>query len=176
MEAVTLIKPDIRYRDSYVAAMREGLHLEPAREEDIVLAEKDFDAYIAKRSDLSRPVTLPDGQKVDRLPQTDLWLVDGRKFIGMASVRPQLNEYLKKRGGNIGYAVRKSERRKGYGRQILKLALPYIKSLGLEKILVTCHDQNLGSIRIIEETGGVLQDTIEIKGLPIPERRYWIQL
>ena len=171
-----LIAPDASYSRSYAEALREGLHLEPATPEDILLVETDFPAYMKKRHDPARPVILPDGRAVKRLPMQDLWLVDGQKFLGMASVRPQLNEALKKRGGNIGYAVRKSERRKGYGTLILKLALDSARALGLEKALVTCHDENLGSARIIESNGGVLQDKIKIEGLPLAERRYWIQL
>ncbi len=175
MTAPQLIPPDIRYRDSYVAAMREGLHLEQPKEEDILLAEKDFDTYLKRRNDLSRPVILPSGKKVKRLPQIDFWLVEGTQFLGMTSLRPQLNDELRKRGGNIGYAVRKSERRRGYGKLILQLALPEAQKAGLEKVLITCHDENLGSIKIIEGAGGVLQDKIRIEGLPIPERRYWIK-
>ena len=176
MDNIKLIQPDIRYKDSYVAALREGLHLEPAKEKDIQLAERDFNKYMEKRHDLSRPVLLPDGTKVQRVAMLDLWLVDGKKFLGMASLRPELNDTLMKRGGNIGYAVRASERRKGYGKIILKQALEQASALGLEKVLITCHDENLGSIRLIEGAGGVLQDTIKILGLKIPERRYWIKL
>jgi predicted acetyltransferase len=174
--SLQLIAPDVRYKDSYAAALREGLHLQPAPEEDILLAEEDFEAYLKKRNDLSRPVFLPSGAKVKRLPQLDFWLVSGDTFLGMASLRPQLNEYLSERGGNIGYAVRKSERRKGYGKLILKLALPEARKSGLQKVLITCHDQNAGSIRIIEGAGGVLQDKIKIDGLEISERRYWLKL
>jgi predicted acetyltransferase len=178
MSGPHLIQPDIRYRDSYVEALREGLHLEPAKEKDILLCEKNFKKYMDKRHDLSRPVILPDGAKVRRVAQMDLWLVDGERFIGMSSFRPELNKHLEKRGGNIGYAVRSSERRRGYGGLILKLTLEHIRSLGLglENVLVTCHDENLGSIRIIETAGGVLQDKVKILGLPVPERRYWIRL
>ncbi len=171
-----LILPDSRYKFSYVSALREGLHLEPAKPEDILLAEKDFLEYLRQRSDMSRPVILPNGKQVKKLPQTDLWLVEGAKFLGMTSIRPLLNDNLRERGGNIGYAVRKSERQKGHGALILKLALPVVRAAGLEKVLITCHDENIGSIRIIEGAGGVLQDKIKIEGLPILERRYWITL
>ncbi len=171
-----LTQPDIRYRDSYVAALREGLHLEPAKEKAIRLAEKDFYKYMEERHDLSRPIALPDGTQVRRVAQMDLWLVEGENFLGMSSLRPELNDHLMKRGGNIGYAVRASMRRRGYGRLILDLTLPYAEKLGLEKVLVTCHDENLASIKIIEGAGGVLQDKVKIMGLKFPERRYWITL
>jgi predicted acetyltransferase len=171
-----LIPPDRKYKDSFADALEEGLFLAPSLQEDIALVRADFDEFMRQRHDPSRPVVLPDGTEVERLPQTDLWLVREGKFIGLASLRPQLNDTLKKRGGNVGYAVRKSERRKGYGKLILKLALPHLKAMGLQKALITCHDQNKGSIRIIEGAGGVLQDKVEIAGLSIPERRYWITL
>lgn len=171
-----LVRPDIRFRDSFVDALLEGLHLEPAKPDDILLAKDDFNAYMAKRTDVNSFVILPDGLKIRRVPQTDLFLVYGDRFLGMASLRPKLNSTLEKRGGNLGYAVRASERRKGYGRLILTLALPYAREAGLQKLLITCHDENTGSAKIIESCGGVLQDKIKISGLPILERRYWITL
>ncbi|MBU6474503.1 MAG: GNAT family N-acetyltransferase [Alphaproteobacteria bacterium] len=171
-----LADPDIRYRDGFVAALREGLHLEPAAEEDIRLAETDFGGWLAKRNDLTRAVVLPDGRQVRKVPQRDFWLVAEENFLGVVSFRPQLNDHLMKRGGNIGYAVRASARRKGYGRLMLGLMLDYARKAGLEKVLITCHDENAGSIKIIEGAGGVLQDKVNIAGLALPERRYWIAL
>lgn len=171
-----LTDPDIRYRDSFVAALREGLHLDPLPEEDIQLAARDFDGWLARRNDLTRLVVLPSGERVKKLPQRDFWLVEGENFLGTISLRSQLNEHLLKRGGNIGYAVRKSARRKGYGRLMLGLLLDKARAEGLAKVLITCHDENEGSIRIIEGAGGVLQDKVEIEGLPLAERRYWITL
>ena len=176
MQGIKLIPPDRRYKDSYADALEEGLHLDPAKPEDILLVRQDFDVYMTKRHDLANMVILPNGDRVKRVPQADLWLVQGERFLGMASLRPTLNESLEKRGGNLGYAVRASERRKGYGTMILKLALPYARAAGLKKLLITCHDENAGSIKIIEANGGVLQDKVEIKGLPLLERRYWLLL
>lgn len=176
IEKLELIEPDVHYRISYVEALREGLHLDAATEIDIQLAKKDFAKYMEKRHDLSRPVTLADGTKVRRVRQLDLWLVDGERFLGMASLRPELNDHLMKRGGNIGYAVRASERRKGYGDLILKLTLPRARALGMDRVLITCHDENIGSQRIIEKNGGVYQDRVKIPGRDLLERRYWIAL
>ena len=77
---IKLIPPDTRYRDSYVAALREGLHLEQAKEEDIFLAEKDFKAYLAKRNDPDRPVVLPDGKQVIPVEATSSDGIDRRKI------------------------------------------------------------------------------------------------
>lgn len=65
------------------------------------------------------------------------------------------------------------------GTALLSGALRYAKDeLGLRRILVTCDDDNIGSARVIEKNGGVLQDKIqnEIDGVRRITRRYWIDL
>jgi len=52
---------------------------------------------------------------------------------------------------------RKREQHKGYGKLMLKLALPRAKKLGLNQVLITCNDNNTGSIKIIECFGSVLK-------------------
>lgn len=176
MPELHFITPDARFAHSYADALEEGLHLAPATPEDIALARTDFAEYLRHRFDLSRPVILPDGSAIPRVAQHDWWLMSGAEFLGIACLRPTLNESLSLRGGNIGYAVRKSQRRKGYGHHILRLALPKLRTYGLTQALITCHDENHGSIRIIETAGGKLQDKLKISGLEIPERRYLIDL
>jgi predicted acetyltransferase len=109
-----------------------------------------------------------------RVPMSEFWLVDGNKFIGWVKIRHELNKELLKQGGHIGYAIRPSERKKGNGTKILKLALIFAKQLGLSRVLVTCDDDNLGSAKIIENNGGVLENTIENEGKL--KRRYWIDI
>jgi predicted acetyltransferase len=178
--AVRLIEPDIRYRDSCLEALREGLDSasDPTSEKEIQLIKTDFDGWVKWLNDVNRPVILPDGRKVPRVPGKVFWLVEGDKFLGRISLRLKLNEHLLERGGNIGYSVRKSERRKGYGALMLKLSLPESRKAGLEKVLITCNDENTGSQKIIEGAGGVLQDKTKmtVGGIEILERRYWLTL
>lgn len=105
---------------------------------------------------------------------TTYWLIDNQKFVGHVNIRHRLNEKLEKCGGHIGFAIRPLERRKGYGGKILELALLKAREIGLHKVLVTCDDSNLASVKIIEKNGGVLMDKIEVDGILI--RRYWIDL
>ena len=108
--------------------------------------------------------------------ETVLWLVDNDIFIGRASIRHSLNEHLLKIGGHIGYFIRPSMRRRGYGKSILNLALIEAKKMGLQKVLVTCDETNTGSRKIIEANGGVLENIVE-NGLDMPpKRRYWITI
>ncbi|WP_410985413.1 GNAT family N-acetyltransferase [Bacillus cereus] len=59
---------------------------------------------------------------------------------------------------------------------MLGLALAKSKILGLNKILVTCADDNLGSIGVIENNNGVLEDKRLDPDDGKLTRRYWISL
>jgi predicted acetyltransferase len=95
------------------------------------------------------------------------------KCIGRSSIRHELNDMLRSTGGHIGYGVIPSERGKGYAREILRLSLEYLKAKGLNRVLVTCSDDNIASIRTIESNGGVLENKVSSAGANEITRRYW---
>ncbi|MFF2341038.1 GNAT family N-acetyltransferase [Bacillus mycoides] len=97
-------------------------------------------------------------------------------IVGMLNLRLELNDYLLNYAGHIGYSVKPSERKKGYGSKMLGLALAKSKILGFNKILVTCADDNLGSIGVIENNKGVLEDERLDPNDGKMTRRYWISL
>ena len=167
-----LVTPSERYRESYIAAMQElqaegtWLHL------NIEQLERDFGSYIRdllRRSDRAT-------QDPELVPETFWWLVEGDEFIGVASVRHELNENLLKVGGHIGYAIRPSKWRMGYGTLILKLVIEKAKELGIRKVLITCDSDNIPSKKIIEANCGVLENEVEadIDGRHVKKLRYWI--
>ena len=83
------------------------------------------------------------------------------KIIGMADIRHYLNDFLSTFGGHIGYGVRPSERRKGYGKKILKMSLEYANKIGIEKAMLACYSDNEASKKIITASGGILDRTFE---------------
>lgn len=96
--------------------------------------------------------------------------------MGRLAIRHSLNDFLLKIGGHIGYGVVPQFRRMGYAKKMLELALPIAKELGVTKVLLTCDDNNLGSIKTIEANGGQLENTVASgDGKPL-KRRYWIDL
>jgi predicted acetyltransferase len=102
------------------------------------------------------------------------WLladVDGA-VVGRSSIRFELNDHLLVQGGHIGYAVRPPYRRRGHATEILRQSVVVARASGVGRVLVTCDDDNLGSRKAIEANGGVLENVVDIDGVPL--RRYWI--
>jgi predicted acetyltransferase len=111
-----------------------------------------------------------------KVPSTTYFALDiDGKIIGTISVRHHLNDALKKTGGHIGYGIRPSRRRKGYGTKMLALALEKCHDLGLEKVLITCDKSNVGSAKIAMKNGGVFEKEV-IKESGNICSHYWISL
>lgn len=81
------------------------------------------------------------------------------KIVGSINVRWNLSEEMKRFGGNIGYSIRPTERRKGYNKINLYLGLIEAQKLGLDKVTLDCDVDNLGSARTMQALGGVLERT-----------------
>lgn len=131
-------------------------------------------AYIAECEKYTKPETLPDG------------LVTANQFlyvrkadmhvVGMIQVRHYLNDYLSKYGGHIGYSIKPNERRKGYATSMLKAALSYCKEIGISKVLITCHEDNIGSEKTIRNNGGIYESTVYEPDEHSNLKRFWIAL
>lgn len=96
------------------------------------------------------------------------------KIIGMSNLRTELNDYLLDYGGHIGYSICPSERKKGYGKIVLRETLLKAKDLGLERILVTCNYKNIGSEKIILNNNGVFENKTFDADDDTWVKRYWI--
>src|SRR4051812_2811052 len=99
--------------------------------------------------------------------------VDGA-VVGRVSVRHELNDWLASEGGHIGYGVLREHRRRGYATEILRQSLVVARAVGVDRVLVTCDDNNLGSAAAIEANGGV-RDAVRPLAGEAPMRRYWIE-
>lgn len=170
---VILTEPSERYLKSYMEACDEykangvsDYAFTDARSCDIF---EKFDNYRYARN-----------LKPNRVGSDYYWLVDDEKdyFIGEITIRHRLTEELLLRGGHIGYGVRCGEWNRGYGTQMLRLALEKAKQRGLTKVLITCDDANSASAKVMENNGFVLSDRVEgTSGHPKTiTRRYWKSL
>lgn len=171
-----LIDPNEKYLEEY----KEAYELSCEKIEQGLVSRHDqmffnpdevdvIDAIMSQR-DESR---LPEGWVLSY----NYFAVDDDKFIGIINIRVKLTERLLKFGGHIGYGVNPKYWKMGYGTKMLALALEkYGDLIEEDKILITCDEDNIGSYKIIEANGGVLENIVEAEedGDIFPLRRYWI--
>ena len=129
---------------------------------------QDFEFY-CDRIDYHEP-------KDGKVPSSTFFCLDEKRHImvGAINIRHYLNDYLLKFGGHIGDAIRPTERRKGYATKMIKLGLEECKKLGIERVLLVCDKDNIGSAKSIINNGGILENEI-LEGAKLVQR-YWIDL
>jgi predicted acetyltransferase len=154
-----LVSPTPSVRESYLAGEREMAGEEGASAEWLDDAERDFEAFVARR----RVVRVTWG-----VPVTELWFVDGSAYLGTVVIRHRLTRELWVDGGHIGFHVIPSQRGRGHAKQMLTEALRVVRQLGIERALLTCDVENGPSRRVVEASGGVLE-AIENR-----VARYWL--
>jgi predicted acetyltransferase len=170
-EALSLVEPTAELRSEFFSLLEEysrageRYHLHDG-------AVEDFSAYLDKLRWWSAGAGLPPGI----VPATTYWLVQGGRLLGESQLRHQLTPILEKIGGHIGYDVRPSARRLGYGTLLLALTLEKARERGLSRVLLTCDVNNAGSIRIIEKNGGVPAGTVTVQLNHSTNHHYWIEL
>lgn len=109
------------------------------------------------------------------VPNSNYFLVnENERIVAMINIRHELNDFLWKIGGHIGYGVRPSERRKGYATRILREALAVCQELKIEHVLVTCEASNIGSAKTIINNGGIEDEPYKDRDGK-KTRRFWIR-
>lgn len=128
--------------------------------------EEDYQAKLAENVQIAVGDHLPPGY----VRQQIYWLYDGERPVGYGKLRFSLTEALREHGGHIGYVIRPSERGKGYGSRMLKELLIEAEKGGVDRVLLTCNEDNTASRSIIEGCGGKLEQSAKASC------KYWIEL
>ncbi len=171
-----LIAPTVSRHAAWLEAHHEwgpgrhedGFGLRPT---DQVESPSGFAAWVARLQAQAQagPRTAGTGRPV---ACTYRWIVAGERVLGAIALRHELDNFLFRVGGHIGYGIRPSERRRGLATWALGEMLLEARRLGLDRVLVTCEPANVASIRTIEHHGGVLDDIRDTELGPV--RRHWI--
>ena len=132
--------------------------------------EDDWPLYLSTLTDARLGRNLPDGH----VPAIFLVAEAAGCLVGRVSIRHTLTPLLETVGGHIGYAVRPAHRRKGFATRILRGALAHAHELGIERTLVTCDIDNVGSRTVIERCGGVLDPVRGYTSGGAEKLRYWV--
>ncbi len=173
MDVLELVRPTMEYKDQVMAFKAEMIEY-----------GSDFDGChgLRKAETYEEWLDFRGREKAKGLAPSNIWLTvrksDGR-VVGMIDCRTVLTDFLRQYGGHIGYCIRPTERRKGYAKEQLRLALETYRAAGEERVLITCDPENPASERTILANGGVLENEIPdepgLGGSGIV-RRYWITL
>ena len=173
MDKIILVKPDLSYADEIIKYKEESLKESPIINGSAGLDRfSSIEDWLEELNKRSCEDTVPKG-----LVPSSTYLGVREKdnyIVGMIDIRHYLNEYLTQVGGHIGYGVRKTERNKGYAKQMLKLALEKCKELKIKKVLITCDEDNIASEKVILSANAKLEDIRNVDGEN--KKRFWIDL
>ncbi len=149
MKDLFLVEPNIQYQKSfenYVLAYRkinDKYYFNKYKE-----ALENFQDYLSDLYNYSNGKDLPQG----KVATSTFWLIAKSEVVGVVRIRHQEVECA----GHIGYDISPDYRNRGYGFQILKLALEKTINIGIEEVILTCNTDNTASKKIIEKNNGKL--------------------
>jgi len=125
---------------------------------------EEFKQWLIRSDAASKAMGIEDW----KVPTSIYWLyVDGQP-VGFGKLRHFLTDKLREEGGHAGYAIRPSERNKGYGTILLKMIIEEAKKMKIEKVLLTIRMSNSNSIKVALNNNGNIKRSNE-------ERHYiWI--
>ena len=144
-----LVNPSATWRVAFQDMAREW---EGESVNRYALALADFDTYVRKLEARRRGEDLPEGW----VPGAELWLEHDGYILGCGRIRFALTPALENEGGHIGYDIRPSVRGRGHATALLGLLLVEARAFGVERVRITCDEDNAASAKVIERNGGAL--------------------
>lgn len=165
MEKLRLVRPEKEHEKQAMEYLEE-FYADDTETHGVGGLERykdDYDGWLEKLADYR--VQVPNEERVPaetfflmkRLPRESHMLQkDVERLVGMVNIRLALNDNLWKYGGHIGYSIRPSERRKGYNKVNLYLALKVCQNHGIEVALLDCDKNNIGSAKTMRALGDKL--------------------
>lgn len=153
MEDLFLVEPNKKYQKSFE---NYALAYKKINDEHYFNKYKkvleSFQDYLNDLHNYSKGSDLPQGEVIT----STFWLIDKKEVVGVVRIRHREVECA----GHIGYDISPDYRNRGYGFQILKLALEKSIKIGIEELILTCNIDNTASKKIIEKNNGKLLGTI----------------
>lgn len=132
---------------------------------------QSFQEYITALNRYEDPDNLPPGKVL----QKSFWFLnDANTLVGNSRLRLSLNEYFLNIGGHIGFDVSPEHRRKGYATEILRQTLMEAAKHDIDRVLVTCNEENILSRKVIEKNGGLLENVVIEESTGKNILRFWI--
>ncbi len=163
-----MVRPSVEWKNEHEDYIKEWGEPRMTPSSFNLAGYENYDAYLEARQ-------IRDNGDQKTVPSTNYFLVDENdRVLAMVDIRHNLMDYLFNVGGHIGYSVRPAERRKGHATRILAEALRKCDELGIQRVLVTCNDDNIGSAKTIIKNGGVEDKSFKEEDGTVV-RRFWVE-
>lgn len=170
MNNLRLIKPTLDFAEPYLAMEMEELSCDPRLIGIVPTNNEELERHIK----LCEHQETQGDESTCGVPQTTYWLLcDESGIVGTCRLRHRLTQQLEIVGGHIDYGIRTSLRGKGYGTELLRLLIDKAASIGIDRLLIMCRENNYASIRVVEKNGGVFEGKSINQNLGVI-LRYWI--
>jgi len=157
---IRLVRPNMTFKSQYKAMMDEWLaHGDRINPAALLNNGNTYETWLQWMDDDAHEDTCPPGS----VPQTMYFAVhDDGKLIGAVTIRHRLNEATNNcsGGGHVGFGVRPTERRKGYAKEMLCLALKKLAKRGINDVILNCASDNIASEKTMLACGAVFQDEV----------------
>ena len=124
------------------------------------LTYPEYRQWLAKQAENARKTEIEDGW---RAPSGTWWFYVDGKPIGMAKLRYFLTDALREGGGHLGYAIAPEARGNGYAAMMVNAMKAVAAEKGIERLLVTVHNDNPASIRTAMKCGGVIERISDVR-------------
>ena len=172
-----LVRPSVELRDTFLEGLR-GIGVPAERYSwvylgdaaDLSFPERDFAGYVET---LRRIEHVPPPHFVRGITY---WGVADGRMVGRIGLRLELNDFLARLGGHVGYYVHPDCRRQGLATEMLRLTLDTPEARAIGRLLLTCDEDNTASARTILGNGGVLESIVEHGPGKPRKRRFWIDV
>ena len=116
------------------------------------ISYEEYREWLKKEDDISKGVNLPEGW----VPATTYFLYIDDEPVGYGRVRHASLEYLETvvGAGNLGYAIAKEYRGKGYGDILFRKLLRKCRDIGYKEIKLFPLKSNIATVKIMLKNGG----------------------
>lgn len=174
MDKLYLKFPSIDEKEKFIEYIKEYRLDNPNAKPLGCTEELDYENWLINIKKESDGIELEKG----RVPSTVYFLMnEDERILAHVSIRHSIdNDFLRLYGGHIGYGVRPSERRKGYATIMLHLALIKCNELGINDVMISCKESNIGSAKTIENNLGIQKELIYIEDEQTNFKKYWINV
>jgi predicted acetyltransferase len=164
IRGIELVRPAAEHLPEYIDALERGWSPDTERDDarfdelrDIRRSPETFLQQLDDPAGAGKPIELPDGTLVPRLPGFRRWIWDG-DFCGSIGFRwtPGSAALPPTCLGHIGYTVVPWKRGRGYAKAALALILPEARERGLPYVEIVTDVDNVASKRVVLASGGEL--------------------